>query len=798
MNRNGFHLPVLLVFPIFLLAARPLIPETIVRVGGYTYPPFIGKDESGSYSGLTLDLLELLNGIDSGYRFLFVPTSPNRRYRDAEAGLYDIIFFERTEWGWSERGIPTTVSGVLFQDSQVFLARRHPDRGQEYFDDFEGKRLLGILGYHYRFAGGVTDPDALERTFGMGTVNDQTAVVQAVLSQRADIGIVNETFLRGYLVRHPEAAELLLVSDRCDDIHPLRILFMEHAPIGPRTLESLLLRLERETAIERLLSRYPACAPLSGSGGIGSRRGARGADPSGSARAMKSFQRDFLLRALLGVLSLLAIWLTLTFIREARQSEEEMQRFSELSAHELARSLADPLWAYDFALTGTILRSKLEHPAVRALLLRTEDNEVMGYAAQPGQTRPLLLREEPSWSRPSVTVPITYRDSEIERTIGSVTVFPRQEYFRTRIGRNVLQDFGALFLALLALLAFLSGPLVKLFRRLHRLSETAGTIARGDHSLRLAVHDDDEISEIEDAVNRMAGSLTQSSAFLHQEREDRIRAEEARDRDRQAMETETGETRRLLESLGRAVRDSSEAVRDAMNALSRESESEQVRREAGRARETAERQLEIGLGLFRYLGQDPDADTADAFPVRPLDLRRFFRQTAAPIRRKAVREGGRLQLTVDRTVPEDLLLDGPGIRYLLEAISGLLLAECAGGAPVLKLHVAAERTSPSGQSVDLSITLLRQDCGSQTASRGRKKREERRRTEDDPVGKDLTLLLGRKILQNAGGDLVAAEEESDSIGYSFVFRGLIIPPPRGITPAEGSLPADPPASHDPD
>lgn len=47
----------------------------LIRVGGYPYAPFVVKDDSGHYRGLTLDLIALLNDIQQDVHFVFVPTS---------------------------------------------------------------------------------------------------------------------------------------------------------------------------------------------------------------------------------------------------------------------------------------------------------------------------------------------------------------------------------------------------------------------------------------------------------------------------------------------------------------------------------------------------------------------------------------------------------------------------------------------------------------------------------------------------------------------------------------------------
>ena len=49
---------------------------------GYMFPPFVEIGEQGKVSGLTLDLIDALNKIQSEYHFEFYLTSSKRRYKD--------------------------------------------------------------------------------------------------------------------------------------------------------------------------------------------------------------------------------------------------------------------------------------------------------------------------------------------------------------------------------------------------------------------------------------------------------------------------------------------------------------------------------------------------------------------------------------------------------------------------------------------------------------------------------------------------------------------------------------------
>ena len=72
-----------------------------VKVGGYDFPPFAERNAQGEWSGLSLDLIELLNRSQTEYQFSFSPTSASRRHHDFDNDRFDLVFFESPRWGWA-------------------------------------------------------------------------------------------------------------------------------------------------------------------------------------------------------------------------------------------------------------------------------------------------------------------------------------------------------------------------------------------------------------------------------------------------------------------------------------------------------------------------------------------------------------------------------------------------------------------------------------------------------------------------------------------------------------------------
>ena len=237
-----------------LLAQGAAAAAPVVRVGGYNFPPFVFFNHDGSYSGLTLDMIQAMNRFQDDYRFRFVPTSAQRRYRGMERGAFQMIFFESVLWGWQGRKVKPT--RVYLKGGEVFIARKLPGRTTAYFDFLGGKRIIGILGYHYAFANFRTDPDYLRRIFNMVLTTSPSGNIMMVIRGRADIAVVTKSYLELFLKKHPAYRKLLMVSPRMDQIYHHTILVKDGTRPGVDEMNQLLDAMERAGVLHRLWRKY--------------------------------------------------------------------------------------------------------------------------------------------------------------------------------------------------------------------------------------------------------------------------------------------------------------------------------------------------------------------------------------------------------------------------------------------------------------------------------------------------------------------------------------------------------------
>lgn len=233
-----------------LYSSYPVAAAELVRVGAYPFLPFSDKS-----SGLTPDLLKAINAFQSEYKFVLVDTSPNRRYNDMASGHFTMMFFENIKWGWDPKIVEA--SKVFLQgDGEVYVAHAMPGRDQSYFDSFEGKEIMGVLGYHYGFANFEADRSKLLKKFRMNFSSDNEIILRNFLLGYGDIAVLTKSYLNNYLLKHPGAAPKLLISERLDQEYFHTILVKRGSKPTAQEIDALLSKMEAAGVLKKLWKKY--------------------------------------------------------------------------------------------------------------------------------------------------------------------------------------------------------------------------------------------------------------------------------------------------------------------------------------------------------------------------------------------------------------------------------------------------------------------------------------------------------------------------------------------------------------
>ncbi|WP_350608314.1 transporter substrate-binding domain-containing protein [Pseudoalteromonas sp. MER144-MNA-CIBAN-0113] len=228
----------LITLLLLFIFAGQVQAKTLIKVGGYEFPPYI-EIVDGRASGFTVELIAELNKIQSDYHFELVLTTPIRRFKDYQQGLFDAVFFEDPNWGWLQGNHIISNSPVMATDSEVFIALKQFAKSQAWFDNLDDKTLIGILGYHYQLANFENNLSILENEYKMTLLSSHKKSIELVLKKRSDMAIVTRSYLNQYLNKYPQSKKKLLISERVAQTYKHQLLIRPTQQLDINTLYKL-------------------------------------------------------------------------------------------------------------------------------------------------------------------------------------------------------------------------------------------------------------------------------------------------------------------------------------------------------------------------------------------------------------------------------------------------------------------------------------------------------------------------------------------------------------------------------
>ena len=248
-----------LIIILMILSSSVMAEERIkVIVGMYPFAPFvetrIDRNNEQQPSGMTIDLISALNQTQKKYSFEVIQIPPKRRYQFYKDGHYDVIFYENKEWGWD--GIDIDESNSYQKGGEVYVALNKPGRGQDYFDDFTGKRMMGILGFHYGFSGFNASEDYLTKHYYMHFSYNNLKNITLLLKERGDIAVITKAYLQRYLTSNPEHKSKLLISEKMDQEYQHAVLVRPDIQPSVDEINSMLETLYQSGTLTKLWKKY--------------------------------------------------------------------------------------------------------------------------------------------------------------------------------------------------------------------------------------------------------------------------------------------------------------------------------------------------------------------------------------------------------------------------------------------------------------------------------------------------------------------------------------------------------------
>jgi polar amino acid transport system substrate-binding protein len=239
------------LFISFLFSASTLAID-VVKVGTYDFPPYAFI--SDNTTGITIQMIAAMNKFQNRYEFVAIPTTAKRRYRDFDHKKFDMMIFESTKWGW--QNYPLAVSHAFVTGADVYVTQAKSGRGQDFFSDVKNKAIVGVLGYHYQFANFPDTQDYLKKNLDLLQTNNQKKVLELILNDRAQIGILPKEYLHYHFSNSPADEAKLLISDKFDQIYQHTILVRENHKISVSYINKMLSEMKQKGTLKPLWEKY--------------------------------------------------------------------------------------------------------------------------------------------------------------------------------------------------------------------------------------------------------------------------------------------------------------------------------------------------------------------------------------------------------------------------------------------------------------------------------------------------------------------------------------------------------------
>ncbi len=233
-------------------SAVPAWGQVVVYVLAYPYPPFINEDRQ---SGLTIDLVNYFNQVQSDYYFELGVVDPHKRYDALIKGRYDLILFETQEWDWQDKSNEVAFSRTLLKDGEVYITRRSPYKKQAFFKKVANESLAIYNAHHSAFAGEHVNQEWLKQYFKVSVLASYREILDWVLKEKTDIGVLPLSFLRIYFKEHPDEIEHYLISQDFAHVYKLQAAVSHDSPMTLGAFEKMLAALKVQDGFREILEK---------------------------------------------------------------------------------------------------------------------------------------------------------------------------------------------------------------------------------------------------------------------------------------------------------------------------------------------------------------------------------------------------------------------------------------------------------------------------------------------------------------------------------------------------------------
>ena len=247
---------IMLTLVLSVTSMKSTATTTVVKVGAGIRPPFLIY----KHSGMGPEIISALNLVQDKFTFELVPVPISRRVQSLNDGWVDIVMWDNIHWGWD--GMTLTVSKPILRSKDVFISHAHPEKSQAFFNDFTGKRICGVSGYHYKFLGFETNYHAVKDRFNIRLVRTEEESIEMAMQKRCDISVVSESALNWFFKLFPHTRNDMLVSTIYDTQYTRNFLLPLNAPITANEIDSIVNQASEQGLLVPIYEKYGQSLPI--------------------------------------------------------------------------------------------------------------------------------------------------------------------------------------------------------------------------------------------------------------------------------------------------------------------------------------------------------------------------------------------------------------------------------------------------------------------------------------------------------------------------------------------------------
>ncbi len=238
----------LLMLALAPVQARDKAPRKVLMATD-SWAHLMYLDEHKRPAGALADFVRRMNAVQDKFHFE-LSIYPRLRLDDLFIARKADVYPART-LAWVSPKLELLATQTLFDSGDVYFARKtNHFGGAKVFDALHTRMIAGVRGYHYKLFQNNADEDYINARYKAYLLSSNEAVVQYVLADRADIGIVPEAILVKYM-KDPATRDQLIVGG-FDSHVQLSNLVRKGGPISVAEMNEVIALLVKSGDVEKL------------------------------------------------------------------------------------------------------------------------------------------------------------------------------------------------------------------------------------------------------------------------------------------------------------------------------------------------------------------------------------------------------------------------------------------------------------------------------------------------------------------------------------------------------------------